>query len=215
MGRPRVLLGDDHAMFSEGLRHILKPHFEVAGIVENGRELLAAAEKLRPDVVVADISMPLLNGIDAARRLQKSPHPPKLIFLTMHEDGTFAAAAFRAGALGYVVKRSAPSELITAIREALQGRTYISPLIAGDVLNIILTEERERPENSKPDLTPRQREVLQLFAEGKSPKEIAAILNVSPRTVEFHKYRILEAIGGRSIAELTRYAVTHGIVHAA
>jgi len=213
MARPRVLLGDDHGMFSEGLRHILEPHFDIVGIVENGRELLAAAERLRPNVVVADISMPLLNGIEAAKRLQKMPHAPKVVFLTMHEDGTFATAAFRAGASGYVLKRSAPSEIVTAIQEAVRGRTYISPLIAGDVLSNLM-EKQDHPERLKPELTARQREVLQLFAEGKSPKEIATILNVSVRTVEFHKYRIMEAIGARTIAELTRYAVTHGIVQA-
>jgi len=211
MGRPRVLLGDDHAMFSEGLRRILEPHFEVSGIVENGRDLLAAVEQLRPDVIVVDISMPLLNGIEVARRLQKTAHAPKVVFLTMHEDGTFATAAFRAGAAGYVLKRSAASEIVTAIQEAVRGRTYISPLIAGGVLGTLL-EKREQPEKLKPQLTSRQREVLQLIAEGKSPKEIAAILNVSPRTVEFHKYRIMEAVGAKTIAELTRYAVTHGIV---
>jgi len=210
MGRPRVLLGDDHAMFSEGLRRILEPHFDVAGTVENGRDLLAAAERLRPDVIVADISMPLLNGIEAAKRLQQMPHAPKVVFLTMHEDGTFATAAFRAGASGYVLKRSAPSEIITAIQEAIRGRTYISPLIAGSVLSNLI-EQRDNPEKLEPTLTSRQREVLQLIAEGRSPKEIAAILNISRRTVEFHKYRIMEAVGARTIADLTRYAVTHGI----
>jgi DNA-binding NarL/FixJ family response regulator len=200
-------------MFSAGLRHILEPQFEIVGIVENGRDLLSAAEQLRPDVIVADISMPLLNGIEAARRLKKTPHAPKIVFLTMHEDGTFATAAFRAGASGYVLKRSAPSEVVTAIQEAVRGRTYISPLIAGDVLNTLM-EKRDKPEKLKPDLTSRQREILQLFAEGKSPKEIATVLNVSVRTVEFHKYRIMEAIGAQTIAELTRYAVAHGIVQA-
>jgi DNA-binding NarL/FixJ family response regulator len=211
MIRPRVLLGDDHAMFSEGLRRILEPHFDVLNIVENGRDLLAAVEQLRPDVIVADISMPLLNGIEVARRLQKTAHGPKIVFLTMHEDGTFATAAFRAGASGYVLKRSAPSEIVTAIQEAVRGRTYISPLIAGDVLGTLM-EKRGHPEKLEPNLTSRQREVLQLIAEGKSPKEIAAILNVSPRTVEFHKYRIMETVGAKTIAELTRYAVAHGIV---
>lgn len=207
----RVLLGDDHAMFSEGLRRILEPHFEVSGIVENGRDLLTAVEQLHPDVIVVDISMPLLNGIEVARRLQKTAHAPKIVFLTMHEDGTFAAAAFRAGASGYVLKRSAASEVVTAIQEAVRGRTYISPLIAGDVLGTLM-EKRGHPEKLEPNLTSRQREVLQLIAEGKSLKEIATILNVSPRTVEFHKYRIMEIAGVRSIAELTRYAVTHGLV---
>lgn len=211
MGRPRVLLADDHRMFSEGLRRILEPQFEVLEIIQNGRDLIATAERVRPDVIVADISMPLLNGIEAARRLRKMLHPPKIVFLTMHEDATFAATAFQSGASGYVLKRSAPAEIITAIQEAMQGRTYISSLVAGDLLNA-LVEKREHPEKLKPELTSRQREILQLFAEGKAPKEIAAILSISVRTVEFHKYRIMRATGARNIAEITRYAMAHGIV---
>lgn len=213
MPRPRVLLADDHRMFSEGLQRLLEPQFEVVEIIENGRDLIAAAERLRPDVIVADISMPSLNGIEAARRIGKMPHPPKIVFLTMHEDATFATAALRAGAAGYVVKRSASAEIITAIQEAMRGRIYISPLVAGDLLNTLM-EKQGRPEKLKPELTSRQREILQLFAEGKSAKEIAAILNISVRTVEFHKYRIMDATGARTIAELTRYAITHGIVEA-
>lgn len=211
MGRPRVLIGDDHVMFSEGLRRILDPYFEIVGIMGNGRDLIDAVEPLRPDVIVADISMPLLNGIEAARRIRKMPHVPKIVFLTMHEDATFATAAFQAGASGYVLKRSAPAEIITAIQEAVRGRTYISPLVAGDVLNTLI-EKRDHPEKLKPELTSRQREILQLMAEGKSPKQIAAILDISPRTVEFHKYRIMEATGERTIAELTSYAIAHGII---
>lgn len=198
-------------MFSEGLRHILEPHFEIVGIIDNGRDLIDAAERLRPDVIVADISMPSLNGIEAARRIRKMPRAPRIVFLTMHEDATFATAAFQAGASGYVLKRSAPAEIISAIQEVIRGRTYISPLVAGDVLNALM-EKHDHPEKLKPELTSRQREILQLLAEGKSPKEIAAILNISARTVEFHKYRIMEATGMRTIAELTCYAVAHGIV---
>lgn len=211
MGRPRVLLGDDHAMFSEGLRRILEPQFEIVGTAENGMELMAAIERLHPDVIVIDISMPLLNGIGVARRLQKIANPPKIIILTMHTDATFAAQGFKAGASGYVLKSSPASEIVTAIQEALRGRVYISSAVAGGVLGE-LTKSHEPPEKLAPELTARQKEVLQLIAEGKSPKEIAAILNVSPRTVEFHKYRIMEIVGARTIAELTRYAVTHGIV---
>jgi len=211
MGRPRVLLGDDHVMFSEGLRRILEPHFEIVGMVENGIELMAAVEQLHPDVIVTDISMPLLNGIGVARRLQTTANPPKIIFLTMHLDSALATQGFKAGASGYVLKSSPTSEVITAIQEALRGHVYISPAIAGGVLSE-MTKSREQAEKLAPELTARQREVLQLIAEGKSPKEIAAILNVSPRTVEFHKYRIMEIVGARTIAELTRYAVAHGIV---
>ena len=213
MQRPRVLLGDDHRIFSEGLRRILEPQFEIVGTVEDGWELIRAAERLRPDVIVADISMPLLNGIEAARRIQKMPHAPKIVFLTMHEDATFATAAFRAGASGFIPKRSAAAEIITAIQEVKWGRTYISPLVAGDVLNTLL-EKRQPPENPRSALTPRQLEILQLFAEGKTPKEIAGILRISARTVEFHKYRIMQASGARTIADLTRYAIAHGIIQA-
>ena len=211
MGRPRVLLGDDHAMFTEGLRRILEPQFEIVGTAENGLDLVAAAERLQPAVVVADLSMPLLNGIGVARRLKKAANPPKIILLTMHADPTLATQAFKEGVSAYVLKSSPASEIVTAIQEALRGRVYISPAVAGDILGE-LTRSREQPVKLAPELTPRQKEVLQLIAEGKSPKEIAAILNVSPRTVEFHKYRIMETIGARTIAELTRYAVAHGIV---
>jgi DNA-binding NarL/FixJ family response regulator len=211
MGRPRVLLGDDHAMFTEGLRRILEPQFEIVGTAENGLDLVAAAERLQPAVVVADLSMPLLNGIGVARRLKKAANPPKIILLTMHADPTLATQAFKEGVSAYVLKSSPASEIVTAIQEALRGRVYISPAIAGDILGE-LTRSHERPVKLAAELTPRQKEVLQLIAEGKSPKEIAAILNVSPRTVEFHKYRIMETIGARTIAELTRYAVAHGIV---
>jgi DNA-binding NarL/FixJ family response regulator len=211
MERPRVLLADDHTMFSEGLRRILEPQFEIVGIVANGLELMDVVEQLRPDVIVADISMPLLNGIGVARRVQKLANPPKVILLTMHMDTTLATQGFKAGASGYVLKSSPASEIVTAIQEALRGRVYISPAIAGGVLGE-LTRSHAQPEKLASELTPRQREVLQLIAEGKSPKEIATILKVSTRTVEFHKYRIMEVVGARTIAELTRYAVTHGIV---
>ncbi len=210
MGRPRILLGDDHSMFSEGLRRILEPQFEVLGALENGLELVAAAERLRPEAIVADISMPLLNGIGVAQRLKKAGNPAKIILLTMHADPTLAAQGFKSGASAYVLKASPASEIVTGIQEALRGHVYISPSIAGDMLSE-LTKSHKQPAALVRELTPRQKEVLQLLAEGKSPKEIAAILNVSPRTVEFHKYRIMETIGAKTIAELTRYAVAHGI----
>jgi DNA-binding NarL/FixJ family response regulator len=211
MARPRVLLGDDHVMFCEGLRSILEPHVEVVGMVENGQELLTAVERFQPDVVVMDVSMPRLNGIGAARRLQKGKRPPKIVFLTMHADATFATEAFRAGASGYVLKTSPASEIVAAIQDALRARTHISPAVAGGVLSDLMQNSQGR-KNKSGELTMRQKEMLQLIAEGKSPKEIATILNVSPRTVEFHKYRIMEIVGVKTIAELTRYAVTHGIV---
>jgi DNA-binding NarL/FixJ family response regulator len=213
MQRPRVLLGDDHRMFSEGLQRILEPQFKVVGIRENGRDLIAAARRLWPDVIIVDISMPSLNGIEATRRIKKMPNPPKIVFLTMHEDATFATAALQAGASGYVLKRSAPAKIITAVQEVLQGRIYICPLISGNLRDTLMKKGGD-PEKLKPELTSRQREILQLFAEGKSPKEIGAVLNISARTVEFHKYRIMKATGARTIAELTRYAIAHGIVDA-
>lgn len=211
MKRPRILLADDHRIVAEGLRSLLEPEFELVGIVENGRALLAAAEKLAPDVVVADISMPLLNGIDAVRQIKRTHERIKVVFLTMHPDVTYAASAFEAGASGYVLKHSAPSELITAIQSALRGKTYVTPLLAGELMQFY----KERPDQCRDELsrlTPRQREVLQLLAEGRSAKEIASILNISARTVEFHKYRIMEDTGMKTVADLVRYAVKHGIV---
>lgn len=211
MKRARVLLGDDHTIILEGVRRILEPHFEVVGAVADGRALIAMAEELHPDVVVADISMPLLNGIEVARQLKKSQSHTKIIFLTMHPDTTYATEAFRAGASGYVLKSSAAGELVTAIQEALRGRTYITPLVAGDVMHKLM-EGPQPQEEASATLTQRQREVLQLVAEGRSAKEIAEILKLSPRTVEFHKYRIMEVLGLHNIAELTQYAIRHGIV---
>ncbi len=210
MKRPRVLLADDHKIIVEGLRSLLQSEFELVGTVEDGRAMVAAAEKLKPDVIVADISMPLLNGIEAAHQLRKANVQAKIIFLTMHPDVTYATRAFEAGASGYVLKHSAPSELITAIKEALSGRTYVAPAIAKEVLHFIAKGSRERRKDVI-ELTPRQREVLQLLAEGHSAKEIASILHISTRTVEFHKYRMMEDLGLHTNAELIQYAIKHGL----
>ena len=206
----RVLLADDHKIVVEGLRGILEPEFELVGTVEDGRALVAAAQKLNPDVIVADISMPLLNGIEAAQQLKRANSPAKIIFLTMHPDATYATRALEAGALGYVLKHSASSELVTAIREALRGRVYVTPMIAKDVLQSFMDGSHGTRRVSL-ELTPRQREVLQLVAEGRSIKEIASILHISARTVEFHKYRIMEDLDLHSNAALVQYAVKHGI----
>jgi len=209
--RPRVLLADDHRIVAEGLRSLLEPEFELIGIVEDGRALLDAAEKLRPEVIVADISMPLLNGIDAVRQLRKFNTDIKVIFLTMHADIAYAASALEAGAQGYILKHSAPSELTTAIRSALKGRTYVTPLLAGEIMrNSNEGGKDQRDELTR--LTVRQREVLQLLAEGHSAREIASIMNISPRTVEYHKYHMMEDLGMKTVAELIRYAVDKGIV---
>ena len=211
MRKPRILLADDHRMVAEGLRGLLEPDYQLVGIVEDGRALLEAADKLMPDVVVADVSMPLLNGIEAVRQLKKKNPELIVVFLTMHLDVAYAASAFEAGASGYVLKHSAPSELLTAISCALKGRTYITPLLAGELLHY----QRNRPKGEQEDnlgrLTARQREVLQLIAEGLSIKEAAAVLGISARTVEFHKYSMMEALGLKSSAELMRFAVEHGI----
>jgi len=209
--RPRVLLADDHSMIMEGLSAVLEPEFNIVGLAEDGRQLMTLAEQLKPDVIVADISMPLLNGIEAARQLKKTDSRMKFIFLTMHPEADLALEAFRAGASGYVLKSSAAKELRTAIQETLQGRTYVTPRIAKEVLEGLMRQPTEAAEPFEM-LTPRQREVLQLLAEGHTSKEIAAILNVSTKTVEFHKGRIKTELGLRSIAELTQFAVKRGIV---
>jgi len=210
MPRPRVLIADDHKIVVEGLKKLLGPEFEIAGAVEDGRELVKAVEKLRPDVIVADISMPGLNGIEAVRQIKKVHEEMKVVFLTMHPDVAYAASAFKAGASGYVLKHSAPDELVTAIRAALQGKTYVTPLIAGKLLQFY-EEGASGQEEAVSVLSSRQREVLQLLAEGHSAKEIAAILNVSEKTVEYHKYRMMEILGINTLAELIRYAVKQGI----
>jgi DNA-binding NarL/FixJ family response regulator len=210
MKKPRVLLADDHRVVAEGLRGLLEPHFDVVGIVSDGRALVTAAKTLDPDVVVLDISMPSLNGIDAARQLRTANVRAKVVFLTMHREVTYAARALEAGGVGFVLKHSAPSELVTAIQEALKGGTYITPQIAGDLLRSFQRGQPARAE-SEGDLTPRQREVLQLVAEGRSAKEIAAVLHISPRTAEFHKARLMESLGAQNTAELIQHALRIGL----
>ncbi len=211
MTRTRVLLADDHTIVAEGLASLLEPEYELVGRVQNGRDLLRAADELSPDVIVTDISMPLLNGIEALRQLKKTKPNVRVVFLTVHADITYVAEAFRAGASGYVLKQSAAEELRSAIRAVHEGRTYVTPLIARDLLDDLL-EADQAAESHAVVLTPREREVLQLLAEGRSVKEIAAVLDISPRTVEFHKYNVMEKLGLRTTAELTQYAIKHGIV---
>jgi DNA-binding NarL/FixJ family response regulator len=208
--KPRILLADDHKIVLEGLKSLLESEFEIMGTAEDGRALVAMAEKLTPDVIVADISMPLLNGIEAARQIKKVDKEIKIVFLTMHLDPTYAASALEAGASGFVLKHSAPSELVVAIREAMRGCTYVTPAVTGDPSRS-LQGGGLRQKRLFDSLSPRQREVLQLLAEGKSAKEIGAILQVSARTVEFHKYRMMEQLSIRTSAELVQYAVKHGL----
>ena len=211
MKRLRVLIADDHKIVAEGLRSLLEPEFELAGIVEDGRALIKAAAKMLPDVIVADISMPFLNGIEAVRQIKEINPDIKVVFLTMHLDVTYAAKAFEVGASGYVLKHSAPSELVTAIREAYKGRTYVTPMIAGELMQSYKEGSHIQQEDFG-KLTPRQKEVLQLLAEGHSAKEIADILYISPRTVESHKYKMMEQLNVKTSAELVGYAIRHGIV---
>jgi DNA-binding NarL/FixJ family response regulator len=209
MAAPRVLLADDHQLLLGAFEKLLAGECDVVGQVSDGRALVAAAEKLNPDVIVLDISMPLLNGLEAGRQIKQKLRDVKLVFLTMNEDSDLAAEAFRSGASAYLLKRSAASELTTAIREVMQGRSYITPLITGDLVGSLMHGDAQRPAEA---LTSRQREILQLLAEGKSMKEVASTLNLTPRTVAFHKYRMMERLGVGSSAELVQYAVKHHIV---
>jgi DNA-binding NarL/FixJ family response regulator len=211
MTRARILIADDHQILAEGVRGLLEPEFEVVGVVSDGRELVEASKQHRPDVIVADITMPSLNGIEAVVQLRDAGVAAKVVFLTMHRDVAYARRALEAGATGYVLKHSVSSELVTAIREALQGRTYITPLIAGDLLLSYRQVDAGASDASQP-LTARQREVLQLIAEGHSAKEIAVELNISVRTAEAHKAHILEALELRSTAELVQYAIRNGMI---
>jgi DNA-binding NarL/FixJ family response regulator len=211
VSRPRVLLADDHRVVSEGLKRLLADDFELVGMVEDGRALVAAARKLQPDVIVADITMPHLNGIEAMAQLKKDNVHVKVVFLTMHQDPAYARRALEAGAAGFVVKHSAPAELVMAIQAALKGQTFITPALASDVLRQVQHGAQEAG-GSAELLTPRQREILRLLAEGRSAKEIAAALSISSRTVEFHKYQMMEAQGLHSNAELIHFAIKHGIV---
>jgi len=212
MSKPKVLLADDHAMVIAGLSRLIEPEFELAGTAENGRELLERFEELRPDIVVADISMPLLNGLEAVRQLKTSNSDAKVVILTMHADVSLATEAIQAGASGYLLKQSAAEELTTALREVLRGRAYITPVIAKEVLEVLRQGIVASTERLAIKLTPREREVLQLVAEGKSAKEIATLLEISTRTAEFHKYNLQGKLGLKTTAELTQYAVRHGIV---
>lgn len=211
MTKASILVADDHTLFVEALQKVLEPEFKIVGSVSDGRALLDAAPRLTPDIILLDLSMPLLNGIDAAQQLRRTVPDAKLVFLSMHGDPTYVTEAFRAGASGYVLKRASAVELLLAIRTALRGQTYVSPMLAKDVLEPLL-QRKQTLESAQAQLTLRQREVLQLVAEGRSLKEIASILCVSVKTVEFHKTRIGKQLGLHTTADLTKYAVSHGLV---
>jgi len=211
MSRPRVLLADDHTLVLDGFRKLLEDRCEVVGVAEDGRTLLRMAQELQPDIVTLDISMPQLNGVDAARKLKKILPRTKLIFVTMHADPAYVNEAFKAGASGYLLKRSAGSELLQAIQSVMDGQCYVTPLIAKDLVKSVITGVRPAVSKDEP-LTVRQREVLQLVAEGMTVKEIASTLKISPKTVEFHKSQIMTQLDLHTTAELTKYALVHGLI---
>ncbi|MBV9083396.1 MAG: response regulator transcription factor [Acidobacteriaceae bacterium] len=212
MVKPRVLIADDHALIVEGFRSVLSSHFEIVGVVQEGHSLITEAVKLRPDLMLLDIGMPLLNGIDAARQVLQILPSTKVVFVTQQTDRRYVQAAFRAGASGYILKESAIAELVPALRQVLEGRFYITPLLRRNISDTALKSSVNPSELFADTLTVRQREVLQLVAEGKAAKEIAALLNISLKTVEYHKAGIMEALGVRSTAGLTRYAIEHGMI---
>jgi DNA-binding NarL/FixJ family response regulator len=208
--RPRVLLADDHAMLLDAFTRMLSASCEVVGAVSDGRALLEAAPRLKPDVIVADISMPQLNGIDACRLLQPKMPGVKWVFLTVNEDADLAREAFRLGASAFLLKSSAASELFTAIQKVMAGRRYITPLILSGLPEGVFLNQ---PAPANPDkLSDREREVLQLLAEGRTMKEVANALDVTPRTVAFHKYAMMKRLGLKTGAELVQYAVKRGLV---
>jgi DNA-binding NarL/FixJ family response regulator len=206
--RARLILADDHALVLEGLIKLLEPEFEVVGRAQNGRELIELCEQLKPDGVLLDVSMPMLNGLDAIRRIAKILPRAKMLVVTVHSDAEYVTEAFRAGASGYVLKRSAVSELVLAVRQVLNGMIYVTPLVTQHLVDAVLDTRQNQP---IPRLSPRQREVLQLVAEGYTAKEIATVLHISVKTVEFHKGALSSKLGLHNSAEMTKYAIEHGM----
>ena len=210
MALARVMLADDHTMLVEAFRKLLESQCEVVGTASDGRVLLETAQRLKPDVIIVDIAMPLMNGLEAGLRLKELMPSTKLIFLTMNEDSDLAVEAMRCGASGYLLKSSAASELMQAIQMALKGKSYVTPQIARGMQKAFINDPR--PKNRIKTLTPRQREVVQLLAEGKSMKEVASVLNVTPRTVAFHKYRVMEELSLNTTADLIQFAIKSRIL---
>lgn len=206
MKRTRLLIADDHVMFAQGLESLLRDEFELLGTAGNGEELVEATLRLQPDVILVDISMPVLNGFDAVRRIRANGFDTKIIFLTMHDDATLLSEAFRCGASGYILKQAAGEELANAIRQVAHGNNYVSPLVTD------LPDEPLPIQTQKTTVTPRQREVLELISRGLTMKEIASQLNISTRTAESHKYEMMQALGVDSTAELIRYSLRLGLI---
>lgn len=204
--RSRVLIADDHNLVAELCKRLLEVEFEVIGIVSDGRALVRAAAELRPDVVVVDIAMPVLNGLDAGRQVKEMLPAVKLVYLTMNQDVELAAEAFRRGASGYLLKTCAAAEMVLAVREVLRGKSYMAAALPRDTVNFLRRQDKKMVQKDE-RLTQRQREVLQLLAEGKVMKEVSCILNMSARTVAYHKYRMMEVLGAKTGAELVKYAV--------
>lgn len=211
--RPRILIADDHTLIADLCKKLLEVEFDVIGIVNNGRALVRVASESKPDVVLVDIAMPILNGLDAADQLLEIFPTIKLMFLTMNSDPSVAAEAFRRGAAAYLLKTCAATELVSAVREVLRGKSYMSRALPRDTVGYLKRQDRKMVDEEA-RLTERQREVLQLLAEGKVMKEVGGILNMTTRTVAFHKYRIMEVLGARSSAELVRYAVRNHLIAA-
>jgi len=214
MKKPRVLIADDHSILLAGLCKLIEDRCEVVGMVEDGRALVEAAGRLQPDLILLDISMPFLNGLDAARQIKKSLPDAKLLFLTMHSSPTWATEALKVGASGYLLKQSAATELPQAIETVLKGQTYLAPAITRPILETVSRPGRPEIKSALMDLTPRQREVLQLIAEGKSTKDVADLLCVSVKTVEFHKARIMEQLDLHSTPALIKFALAEGLASA-
>jgi DNA-binding NarL/FixJ family response regulator len=211
--RSRILIAEDHKLIAELCQRLLETDFNVVGVVSDGRSLVRAAVELKPDVIVVDVAMPVLNGLDAGGQIKKTLPAAKLVYLTMNPDADVAADAFELGASGYLLKTCAAAEIVLAVREALRGKTYVSKDLSPDIIESILWERRERA-NHHERLTDRQLEVLQLVAEGKMMKEIGSILQMSPRTVASHKYKMMKKLGATSTSELVRYAIRNRLVAA-
>ena len=206
MKRTRLLVADDHVMFAQGLESLLREEFDLLGTARNGEELVEATLRLQPDVILVDISMPVLNGFDAVRRITEHGNNARIIFLTMHDDATLLAEAFRCGASGYVLKQAAGEELANAIREVADGKKYVSPLVTNRPADPLT------PHTQKSTITPRQREVLELISRGLTMKEIASQLNISTRTAESHKYEMMQTLGVETTAELIKYSLRLGLI---